>query len=80
MLLTVFLHQLDLCVIGKNVDFVNFFSNYVLSLPKTCRYMRVGRYNRYNIIRDSIIKILKEKIENLKTYLYRKMLIYRMLI
>ena len=32
--LTVLLDQLDLYIIGKNADFVTFFSNYVLSFAK----------------------------------------------
>jgi len=46
-LLSVMPDQLDPCVIGKNADFSLIM---FLTLPKTCRYMRIGdiigRYKR----------------------------------
>ena len=69
---------LDLYAIGKNVDFKTFGSNYVLSFAKNMSIYEswgdiIGRYKR-----NSLVKILKEKFGNFKTYRYREMLIYRM--
>jgi len=64
----------DLCVIGKNTDFVTFLSNYVLYFAKkNVDTWELGdiisRYKRVN----SLVKIIKEKFGNLKTCRYREM-------
>ena len=69
--------QLDVGVIGKNADFVTFFSNYVLNFAKNMSIYENWEINRSNK-RNSLVKIMKKKFGSLKTCRYREMSIYRM--